>query len=143
MINTHFRGKTTELLVATAFIKRGYQVSQPLVSDSRYDFIVDINNKLIRIQVKTCNSKEDNSYVEFATSSSHTNTNTTINHSYNSNEIDYFATFYENECYLISVNDCGNRAQRLRIKPPLNGNQRGTKFLKDYTIDKFLETLND
>ena len=48
-----------------------------------------------------------------------------------------------NNCYIISVNDCGSRAQRLRITPPKNGNQRGSKFLKDYSIDKFLETLND
>lgn len=143
MLNTHFKGKTTELQVATEFIKRGYQVSQPLVTDSRYDFIVDINNKLIKLQVKTSSIKDDGAYIEFATSTSHTNTQRTINHSYNEEEIDYFATIYNNNCYIISVNDCGSRAQRLRITPPKNGNQRGSKFLKDYSIDKFLETLND
>lgn len=143
MLNTHFQGKTTELQVATEFIKRGYQVSQPLVADSRYDFIVDINNKLIRLQVKSSSIKEDGAYIEFATSTSHTNTQRTINHSYSSEEIDYFATIYENQCYVISVNDCGSRAQRLRITPPKNGNQRGSKFLKDYTLNKFLETLTD
>ena len=143
MINTHFQGKTTELQVATEFIKRGYQVSQPLVSDSRYDFIVDINNKLIRLQVKTSKLKEDGAYIEFATSSSHTNTQRTVNHSYTSDEIDYFATIHDNQCYVISVDLCGSRQQRLRITAPKNGNQRGSKFLKDYTIDKFLETLLD
>ena len=142
-LNTHFQGKITEMKVATAFLEKGYQVNQPLVSCSRYDFIVDINGKLIRLQVKSSQSKENNSYIEFATSSSHTNTSTTINHSYNNQEIDYFATYYENQCYVISVDECGNRMQRLRIIPPKNGNQRGSKFLKDYTLDKFLETLND
>lgn len=52
ILSTHFQGKITEMQVATAFLQLGYQVSQPLVSDSRYDFIVDINNKLYRIQVK-------------------------------------------------------------------------------------------
>ena len=143
MINTHFQGKTTELQVATEFMKRGYQVSQPLVSDSRYDFIVDINNKLIRLQVKTSKLKEDGAYIEFATSSSHTNTQRTVNHSYTADEIDYFATIHDNQCYIISVDLCGSRQQRLRITAPKNGNQRGSKFLKDYTIDKFLETLLD
>lgn len=143
MLNTHFQGKITELQVATAFTERGYQVSLPLVPDSRYDMIVDIHGKLIRLQVKTCKAKEDNAYIEFATSTSHTNTQGTINHSYTDKEIDYFATFYENQCYIIAVNECGARAQRLRIKPPLNGNQRGTKMISNYTIDKFLETLND
>lgn len=143
MLNTHFQGKTTELQVATAFITRGYQVSQPLVSDSRYDFIIDINNKLIRLQVKSSTVGEENAYIEFATSTSHTNTQRTVNHSYTPDEVDYFATIYNNECYIISVTDCGNRRQRLRITSPKNGNQRGSKFLKDYTIDKFLETLTD
>lgn len=138
-LNTHFQGKTTELKVALAFLSRGYQINQPLVSDSRYDFIVDINNKLIRLQVKTCRAFENEGYIDFATSSSHTNAKGTVNHSYTKNEIDFFATFYNNECYVISVNDCGKRNQRLRIKPPLNGNQRGTRMLKDYTIDKFIE----
>lgn len=141
MLNTHFQGKTTEMQVALAFIQRGYQVSQPLVSDSRYDFIIDINNKLIRLQVKTCRVFEEDGYIDFATSTSHTNTQGTINHSYTENEIDYFATFYDGKCYVISVNDCGTRNQRLRIIPPKNGNQRGSKMLKDYTIDKFLEKL--
>ena len=142
-MNTHFQGKTTELQVALAFISRGFQVSQPLVTDSRYDFIVDINNRLYRIQVKTSSIKEEGAYIEFSTSTSHTNTQRTINHSYTDKEIDYFATIYQNQCYLIKVNDCGSRAQRLRIIPPKNGNQHGSKFLKDYTLDKFLETLID
>ena len=53
MLNTHFLGKITELQVAEAFLQRGFQVCQPLVSDSRYDFIVDINGRLLKIQVKT------------------------------------------------------------------------------------------
>lgn len=143
MLNTHFQGKITEMQVALAFINRGYQVSQPLIADSRYDFIVDVNNHLIRLQVKTCRVFENDGYIDFATSSSHTNSHGTINHSYTEQEIDYFATFYNNQCYIISVNECGSRAQRLRITPPKNGNQRTSKMLTDYTIDKFLETLND
>ena len=94
-LNTHFKGKITELEVANEFLKRGYQVSQPLVSDSRYDFIVDINSKLLKIQVKTAHAEDDEAYIIFATSSSHTNTTRTINRGYSDNEIDYFATYYE------------------------------------------------
>ena len=37
-----------------AFMKLGYNVSIPFGEDSRYDFIVDINDKLYKIQCKTC-----------------------------------------------------------------------------------------
>ena len=140
-MNTHFQGKTTELQVALSFIQRGYQVSQPLVTDSRYDFIVDINNFLIKIQVKTCRIFEEDGYIDFSTSTSHTNTKGTVNHSYTNKEIDYFATYYKNQCYIISVNESGSRNQRLRITPPKNGNQLGTKMLENYTIDKFTEKI--
>lgn len=134
MFSTHFQGKITELRVAQAFLELGYQVSQPLVADSRYDFIVDIQGKLLKIQVKTSKVSLEQDYFEFATSTSHTNTKGTINHSYTSEEIDYFATIFNNECYVISVNECGCRNQRLRLKPAKNGQTVGIKFAKDYLL---------
>lgn len=141
MLNTHFLGKITELQVAEAFLQKGYQVCQPLVSDSRYDFIVDINNRLVRLQVKTAHAEDDGAYIVFATSSSHTNTERTINRGYTANEIDYFATFYNGQCYIMSVTEAAQRSQRLRFLPPKNGNQHQVKFAKNYTLDKFLATL--
>ena len=80
MLNTHFQGEITELQVAEAFLTLGYQVCKPLVSDSRYDFIVDINHKLYRIQVKTSSLSPDGDYIEFKTQSYHTNTQKTVYH---------------------------------------------------------------
>jgi len=65
---------------------------------------------------------------------SHTNTKGTVNHSYTSDEIDYFATIYDNECYVIPVTECGCRGQRLRLKPTKNGQTVGIKFAKDYLL---------
>lgn len=142
-MNTHFIGKITEQQVILSFLKRGYQVSQPVVNDCRYDIIIDINNRLYRIQIKTSRLGKDNAYIEFTTRSSHTNTKGTINKSYNIQEIDYFATYWDNQCYIIPVDECGKESQRLRLLPPINGNQHGTKYAKNYTIEKFLETLSD
>ena len=36
-----------------AFMQLGYQISIPFGEDSRYDFIVDISDKLYKIQCKT------------------------------------------------------------------------------------------
>ena len=52
-LNSHFKGEITEQQVAIEFLKLGYLVSKPLVQSSRYDFIVDVNHKLYKIQVKT------------------------------------------------------------------------------------------
>ena len=140
MLSSHFIGEITEQEVALEFLKRGILLSKPLVQSSRYDFIVDINHKLYKIQVKTGTLKED-SYIEFATSTSHTNTQGTLNISYSENDVDFFATMYKGQCYLIPYEVCGKRSQRLRLIPTKNGQTKGITFAKDYTIDTILQTL--
>lgn len=135
-LTTQLVGKVTELQVALAFIQHGYVVSQPLI-DTRYDFIIDKDHKLYRIQVKTCHTSVDESCITFNTSNSHTNTKGTSNRNYKG-EADYFATIYNGGCYLVPVDECGNRGKTLRIKEPKNGNVCGISFLKDYTIEKIL-----
>lgn len=137
-MNTHFQGRITELQVANSFLNQGYQVCQPLVNDSRYDFVVDVQGKLYKIQVKTCHLGGENEYIEFATSSSHTNTQHTVNRSYNKNEIDYFATYYNSQCYLVPVEQCGSRTQRLRLKPTRNGQVTNIMFAENYKLETIL-----
>ena len=139
-LSSHFIGEITEQQVALEFLKLGYLVSKPLVQSSRYDFIVDINHKLYKIQVKTGTLKE-NAYIEFATSTSHTNTKGTTNLTYSENDVDFFATMYNGECYLVSIQDCGKRAQRLRIIPTKNGQTKGITFAKDYHLKDVIEKL--
>ena len=139
-LNSHFRGEITEQQVAIEFLKLGYLVSKPLVQSSRYDFIVDINHKLYKIQVKTGTLKED-SYIEFATSTSHTNTKGTINLTYSAEDVDFFATMYEEQCYLIPRENCGNRNQRLRLVPTKNGQTKGITFAKDYHLEDIIQGL--
>ena len=139
-LSTHFIGEITEQQVALEFLKLGYLVSKPLVQSSRYDFVVDINHKLYKIQVKTGTLKE-NAYIEFATSTSHTNTKGTINLAYSENDVDFFATMYEGECYLIPFQNCGKRAQRLRIIPTKNGQTKGVTFAKDYLLKVIIDRL--
>ena len=139
-LNSHFRGEITEQQVAIEFLKLGYLVSKPLVQSSRYDFVVDINHKLYKVQVKTGTLKEE-SYIEFATSTSHTNTKGTVNLTYSADDVDYFATMYEGQCYLIPQNVCGTRNQRLRLVPTKNGQTKGITFAKDYLLKDVIERL--
>lgn len=140
LLSSHYIGKITELEVARSFLSLGYQVCEPLVADSRYDFIVDIKGKLYKIQVKTSTLKEDGSYIEFATSTSHTNTKGTVNIKYSPNDVDYFATMYDGQCYIVPINRCGGRCQRLRLKPTKNGQTVGITFAKDFKLEDMFPT---
>lgn len=46
---TNQKGLITEMSVALYLIKLGYNVSQPLNADSRYDYIVDTGKQLLRL----------------------------------------------------------------------------------------------
>ena len=142
-LSSHFIGEITEQQVAIEFLKLGILVSKPLVQSSRYDFIVDINHQLYKVQVKTSTPKENNAYIQFATSTSHTNTQGTLNLTYSEEDVDFFATMYENQCYLISQKQCGKRAQRLRLVPTLNGQTKGVMFAKDYHLEDVINALKD
>ncbi len=140
MLNTHFQGEITELQVAQSFLSLGYQVCKPLVADSRYDFIVDIRHKLYRIQVKTATLGLNGDYIEFKTESSHTNTKGTIYHSYSAEDVDFFATIYNHQCYLVPISKIGSRSFRLRLKPTKNGQTKNVNFATDFLLENtFIE----
>ena len=141
MLSSHFIGEITEQEVVLEFLKLGILISKPLVQSSKYDFIADVNSHLYKIQVKTCTEREDGNYFDFATSTSHTNTRGTLNISYSADDVDFFATIYDNQCYLIPFDLCGKRAQRLRLKPTLNRQTKGVLFAKDFRLEDIIKTL--
>ena len=56
------------------FITNGILVSQPIVQDSKYDFIIDLEGKLLRIQCKTSSLSEDGNFITFKAKSTNIRT---------------------------------------------------------------------
>lgn len=119
-LTTQQKGITTEMYVAAYLLSLGYNVSQPMCQDSRYDLIVDVNNKLLRLQVKTARASSHNS-ITFNCRSTTKNSKTNKARSYGKNEIDYFATYWNHQVYLIPVEECSSE-KRLHLDPPLQSN---------------------
>ena len=132
-------GNITEVSVMLEFLKLGYNVLTPYGDCERYDYVVEINRKFYRIQVKT--SKETDGKFEFNTASTHYSDGKCIHDSYSKDEIDFFATFFNNKCYLIPVEDCGTRKASLRFAEPKNGQTRGIKWAKDYELEEVIKNL--
>ena len=138
------KGNLTELQCITAFYKLGYQVSIPYGENSRYDFIADVDGKLIRVQVKTSSIKKNTQgAISFATVSTRINSTQNITHRYTKNEIDYFATYWQEQCYLIPVEETASREKTLRFIPPANGQTKGITFAKDYELEVQLAKINN
>lgn len=144
IMNTKQVGNLTELQCATRLYELGCAVSIPFGNSEKYDLIIDINDKLYKVQCKHSSEYTDENgeveYIKFKTTWQSHNANSWTQYKYKENEIDFFATFYNGECYLIPQNECSNE-KRLRIKVPKNNQTKGIAFLKDYTAEERIKTL--
>lgn len=143
MLNTKQRGNITEVECMLAFLKLGYNVLTPYGDCERYDFVVDIENHLYKIQVKSANINHiDEGYIEFRTSNKTTRNGQFVHHAYTEEQIDYFMTSYNGQCYLIPVKECCSKSQkRLRFTPPKNGQIQGITFATEYELEKVVNKI--
>ena len=136
------KGNITELEVLTYITKLGYQVSIPFGDRERYDQIWDINGKLLKVQVKTSHSIDDEcNGIKFSCRSGTRLTGKTIHRNYTKDEIDFFATFYDGECYVVPVEECSSD-KTLRFKPPKNGQIKGISFAEVYKAEEVLKAFD-
>lgn len=133
------KGLLTELHCQLAFSELGFLVMAPLSEDSRYDFIVDIGSKLLRIQCKTASPKTDGSAITFACRSTRSNTQGNVSRQYSKDEIDYFYTYYWGKSYLVPVEECSSE-KTLRFIKPQSGQIVGISFAKNYELKTILQT---
>lgn len=134
------KGLLTELRCEYDFSNLGYIVSKPITSDSRYDYIVDVKGKLLRIQCKTgaAYDEEENAFSFLCCS---TNWNSKSIHSYSKSEIDYYYVVFKDKSYLVPV-EVGNRKVKiLRLKTKNKGNQCSITWAKDYEFNKIIEEI--
>lgn len=133
------KGNITEMECTLAFMKAGYKVSVPYGEDCRYDLVVDISNHLYRVQCKTSHAltnPEDG--FKFKTKSVVVTTHGVKESQYNENEIDFFATVYEGNCYLVPVEECNNE-KTLRYRYPANGQKKGISLAETYLLENMIK----
>lgn len=137
-MDTKQKGDITELEVLTYITKLGYQVSIPFGDRQRYDQIWDINNNLLRVQVKTSRPCNGEDAFAFSCKSNVRENGKTVYKKYSKDEIDYFATCWNEKCYLIPVEECGTD-KKLRLNKPKNNQIKNISFAKDYEVEVVLE----
>ena len=140
-LNSKQKGILTETQCLAEFSKLGLTISIPYGDSARYDFILDYNNKLYRIQCKTSNETEKGVY-SFSCRSTTGNTTSIKRRKYDETQIDFFATIINDECYLIPVQETGSSSKTLRLNPPKNGQMKEVNYVNDYKLQTQLEKLN-
>ena len=136
-MDTNIIGTVTELKSEIRLMELGYIVSQPL-TPVRYDYIIDTGTNLYKVQSKACHLEGDGEKIVFSTCSSHYVNGQHTHNNYKDDGIDFFSTFYNGECYLIPVSECGKREKCLRLQPTKNGQIKNISFAKDYLAQEVL-----
>ena len=138
-LQTKQKGNLTELQCITAFYELGYHISIPYGENSRYDFIADINGKLIRIQCKTSHLVKEGC-IQFSCRSTRGTTGQAISHRYTEEEIEYFATFWEGKCYLVPVSECSTD-KKIWFQAPKNNQKVGIHYAEEYELERQLREI--
>lgn len=141
-MDTNQKGDITELEVLTYMTKLNYQVSIPFGDRDRYDQIWDIDGNLLRIQVKTShpNGVKGETFTFSCSSVINKTKRKPQYRKYTKDEIDYFATYWNNKCYLVPVEECGFE-KTLRLEEPKNNQVKGVSFAKDYEVEKMIDRI--
>lgn len=136
--NTNIVGKVSETRVLLWCIEHNIVVSIPYGEKAKYDQIWDINGKLIRVQVKTSRYNATNETIEFNCYS----VSNGKKYFYTKADIDYFATWFDGNVYLISVDEC-NTTKKLRVSDS-SGTAKYAKhnnWIKNYYAEDVIESI--
>lgn len=138
MDTTLLTGDTNEIRCLLDLQSRGYYCSLPYSGSCRYDLIMDVNNKLYKVQCKA--SYYHDGVLVMSTSSVTINTKEVIKHKYTKDEVDFYYTNYKNNGFLIPF-EKPTSGISLRLEEPLSGVSVNMNIASDYLIDNVLKSL--
>lgn len=137
------KGNFTELRCIAACIENGCTVSIPYGENCKYDFIIDIEGLLVKVQAKTASLKATTiPAIEFYCKCNHRNATGITYTTYTPEDIDYFATFWKDKAYLIPASECSTK-KSLRLEKPEDYKPQNAiiNFAEDYELGKQIEKI--
>ena len=135
------KGVTTELRVMSAFVELGYSVSTPCGDCEQYDFIADVNGKLLRVQCKTAVSYDNGRSIDIDFRRKDWTAPGKSKHTYYDKErVDIAATYFKGKTYLVPAEEIIGKI-RLRFDFPKTGQKSGFNMASDYEIQKVIKRM--
>lgn len=142
-MNTVQIGDIGEAFAIAKFTKAGFTVSNPIANNARYDLIVDINNRLYRVQVKTLQKVTEEVKMEFYTKTTNYTKGKWKSNRYTDSEIEMlFLYCLENDwCGLYLVEgECPSQIT-VRLSPPKNNQKIGINMAEDFEFNTQINAL--
>ena len=143
--DTNKKGLSTLIHALYDFTMLGFQCSTPFGDDCKYDLVVDLNGKFVRIQCKHSRWSKDtaikNVAFEISTCCQTTNTKKTTRHKYTDEQIDYFYTWFNGKGYLVSIKEAVGTSFRWRYEYPDKNQKQGIHIASNYELTEVLKTI--
>jgi hypothetical protein len=130
-------GQRSETAILAAFVDHGFQVWLPWGTNQRYDMILEVRDRFLRVQCKT--GRLRHGAVEFKAHSVRVNTKANFTRDY-FGEIEYFAVYCAatSNVYIVPCDAATPKSVvALRIDPPRNGQSKRVRWAADYEIERF------
>jgi hypothetical protein len=130
-------GQRSEAAILAAFIERGFEVLMPWGTNHRYDMVLDLGDRFLRVQCKT--GRLRHGAIEFNAHSVRVNTRTSFTRDY-LGEIDYFAVYCRatKSVYMVACDAATPKSVvALRIDPPMNGQHKRVRWAAEYELSRF------
>lgn len=135
------KGIISEYRCITWFLERGYDVSIPIGDNAPYDMIVDISGKLIKIQVKSAYIGRPGTFTIELTKNVSSRTKIACT-KYRDSEVDYFATCFKENVYIIPYEDAVQMTLRYEL-PAKNVGGGSIKWAPAYLGDYVIRCMFD
>lgn len=143
MLNTVSVGDIGESVAIMNFIKNDFIVSKPLSNNARYDLIIEKNNILYKVQVKTTQNIKEKVKMDFALKTTNYSKGEWVSMGYTTKEIDLFFLYcIENDwCGLYIVNEDIPKNISIRLQPPKNNQVKGINLAENFEFKKQITLL--
>ncbi len=143
--NPNQKGNVAELAIAKEAAERGLSVFAPMTEHERYDLIIGIKSKLLRVQCKWASCQGDVVCVRLQ-SSRHSPTRGYIVTTYDRTEIDAVAVYCGEleKCYLLPVElFSGQGTVHLRLTKAKNNQRAALNWAADYEFRGAIAQLEE
>ena len=126
-------GHRSEAAIAGELMRRGFELWQPMNVNSRADLIVDLGDRLIRVQCKT--GRLRGGAVCFSTASVRSNRRKVFRRTYEG-EIDFFAVYCPeiDRVYFVPIEEATTTGISLRVATPDNAQVKRIRWAQDYEL---------
>jgi hypothetical protein len=139
MLSTDQKGAIAETAIAHLATRLSIPVWRPIAEGGRYDLILEVRDRLLRVQCKWATREGDT--VAIRCYSCRRTRNGFVRRPYTPEEVDVFGAYCAelDRCFLLPLSIFGQRREiRLRLGPPRNNQRRGINWASDWEFEATL-----